>query len=175
LSGVPAGKRFEAREIRVEASTFSGGGAPVAFVGVDGAKVRFNTIYHPGRWAIRILQETATADFIRCRNGVFQGNLIVFQSTNWSSGGVNIGPSTSPESFEFRGNFWFCEDVPSRSKPTLPTAEEGGVYGKDPLLKDPPRDLTPKPGSPAELFGAYAFSESTHASPKEPIWHAGRR
>ena len=34
---------------------------PVAFVGVDGATVRHNTIYRPRRWGLRILQENRAA------------------------------------------------------------------------------------------------------------------
>src|SRR5262249_7493119 len=54
----PRAQGYEARDIRVEDCTFIGSMAPVAFVGVDGATVRHNTIYRPGRWAFRILQET---------------------------------------------------------------------------------------------------------------------
>jgi hypothetical protein len=58
----------EAKDIRVEGNTFLGAGTPVAFVGVDGAIVRFNTIHHPKRWALRILQETRAPDFVPSRN-----------------------------------------------------------------------------------------------------------
>src|SRR5262249_8299152 len=58
LKTFPTDGRYEARDIRVEENLFVGGMAPVAFVGVDGAVVRRNTIYRPQRWALRILQET---------------------------------------------------------------------------------------------------------------------
>ena len=54
---VAGGAHAEARNIRVEGNTFVGAMTPVAFAGVDGAVVRFNTIERPGRWALRILQE----------------------------------------------------------------------------------------------------------------------
>jgi hypothetical protein len=54
----------EARNLRVEGNTFVGSSAPVAFVGVDGAVVRFNTIERPGRWALRILQENKAPGFV---------------------------------------------------------------------------------------------------------------
>jgi hypothetical protein len=54
-AGVP---KSEARNIVVEGNTFIGSLSPICFVGVDGATVRFNTIYKPGKWAFRILQET---------------------------------------------------------------------------------------------------------------------
>lgn len=122
----------EARAIRVEGNTFVGGVAAMAFVGVDGAVVRFNTIDRPGRWALRILQENRATDFIACRNGVFSDNVILFDSAHWGSGGVNIGAGTAPETFSFARNWWWCRDRPDRSTPVLPTSEVDGVYGRDP-------------------------------------------
>jgi Right handed beta helix region len=122
----------EARNIIVEGNSFSGSTAPIAFVGVDGAKVRFNTFRRPGRWALRILQETAEKGFVPSRNGEFTENVVVFDSAHWSEGGVNIGSGTAPETFKFERNWWYCTDRPERSKPKLPTEETDGVYGKDP-------------------------------------------
>lgn len=121
----------EAREITVEGNTFVGGITAVAFAGADGAVVRFNTIERPGRWALRILQENKAPGFVACRNGVFTDNLIVFESTKWSEGGVNIGGGTAPETFTFARNWWYCADRPERSAPKLPTPETGGVYGRE--------------------------------------------
>jgi hypothetical protein len=128
----PTGEFAEARAIRVEGNTFVGGGCAIAFVGVDGAIVRFNTIERPTRWALRILQENRAAGFVACRNGEFSDNLIVFDSGHWSEGGVNIGPSTAPATFKFARNWWYCSDRPDRSTPQLPTPESRGVYGRDP-------------------------------------------
>ncbi len=151
-------RNAEASEITVEGNTFIGSGAPIAFVGVSGALVRRNTIYLPKRWAIRILQETTEPSFLPCRNGVFTDNLIVFRSGQGSSGGVNIGPSTAPESFTFARNFWYCENNPANSRPQLPSPEKNGVYGKDPQLTDPKKgNLQPRIGSPAVLYGAYSL------------------
>ncbi|HLJ54631.1 MAG TPA: right-handed parallel beta-helix repeat-containing protein [Chthonomonadaceae bacterium] len=144
----------EAARITVERNTFIGSGAPVAFVGVDGAVVRNNTIYRPKRWALRILQETTAPGFVPSRKGRFENNIVVFRSDEWA-GAVNIGPKTAPETFGFAGNVWYCEDAPARSRPELPTAEKAGVYGKDPLLRDPAHgDLRLQPGSPASRSGA---------------------
>ena len=123
---------FEAKDIIVERNTFKGSIAPIAFVGVDGAIVRFNTIEHPGRWAIRILQETKAPGFVPCRNGQFTDNTILFRSGNWAEGGVNIGGGTAPETFTFARNQWYCEDDPGRSRPKLPTPEQDGVHGRAP-------------------------------------------
>lgn len=129
-----AGARYaEAGAIRVEGNTFVGGVAPVAFVGVNGAVVRFNTIVVPGRWALRILQENRAEDFMPCRDGVFSDNVVIFESSHWASGGVNIGSGTAPETFTFARNWWWCRDQPTQSRPQLPTPETDGVYGRDPV------------------------------------------
>jgi hypothetical protein len=124
------GKHAEARNLRVEGNTFVGSSTPVAFVGVDGAAVRFNTIERPGRWVLRILQETKAPDFVPCRNGEFSDNTIVFDSARWAEGGVNIGAGTAPETFKFARNWWYCADNPERSRPRLPTPEVDGTYGR---------------------------------------------
>ncbi|MBM3214262.1 hypothetical protein FJZ36_05050 [Candidatus Poribacteria bacterium] len=148
----------EARAIVVEGNTFIGSGAAVAFVGVDRAVVRYNTIYRPGRWALRILQENRSETFVPSRNGVFERNLIAFRSDAWASSGVNIGPNTAPETFRFASNWWYCLDAPARSHPDLPTEEAHGTYGVDPALADPEAgDFAPKAGSPAAGVGAHAL------------------
>jgi hypothetical protein len=123
-------EHVEARNLRVEGNTFVGSSAPVAFVGADGAVVRFNTIERPGRWALRILQENKAAGFVACRNGEFTDNTIVFDSTRWGEGGVNIGAGTAPATFKFARNWWLCADNAERSRPRLPTAEVDGNYGR---------------------------------------------
>jgi hypothetical protein len=122
----------EARRIVVEGNTIVGGMAAMAFVGVDGATVRFNTIERPGRWVFRILQETKSPGFVPSRNGEFTDNVIIFDSGKWSEGGVNIGGGAAPETFKFARNWWYCADRPERSTPKLPTAEIEGTYGKEP-------------------------------------------
>ena len=147
----------EARNIVVEHNTFMGSDAPIAFVGVDGAIVRHNTIHLPRRWAMRILQETTAPGFVPCRNGSFTRNLVVFRSDRWSEGGVNVGAGTDPKSFVFAENWWYCVDAPARSRPTLPTTEKDGIHGKEPLFRDEKHgDLRLQSGSPAKGYGAEA-------------------
>ena len=149
----------EARDIRVEGNTFIGGGAPVAFVGVDGATVRFNTIYRPKRWALRILQENNASGFVPSRNGEFIDNLVVFHSSEWSAGGVNVGANTAPQTFKFARNWWYCLDQPSRSRSQLPTRELDGVYGQPVQFRDAANgDLRLEVNSPAPKAGADAFN-----------------
>lgn len=157
----PGGEHAEARNITVEGCTFIGSEAAVSFVGVDGATVRFNTIYRPKRWAIRILQETRAEGFVPCRKGRFTDNLIVFRSGEWFEGGVNIGPFTAPQTFTFARNWWYCEDAPGRSKPTLPVSEREGVYGLNPRPRAPDKgDLAVEADSPAQRVGAHALPSS---------------
>lgn len=161
LTKMPLDKRYEAKAITVEGCTFIGSVSPIAFVGVDGATVRFSTIYNPERWAMRILQETRLPGFVACRDGLFEKNLVVFRSDQWASGGVNIGDGTEPNSFQFRGNFWFCSDQPNRSKPQTPTEDKDSILGTDPLFLDPSKnDFRVKPESRAANVGAHAFRKS---------------
>ncbi len=158
VDSMPANAKYEAKDITVQGCTFVRGGAPVAFVGVDGAVVRFNTIYRPGRWAFRILQETIAPGFVPSRRGVFSDNLVAFRLDEWSAGGVNIGGGTAPETFGFARNFWFCLDSPTASRPKIPLSESGGTYGVDPQFTDVDRgDFRVTSGSPAAKVGAHAF------------------
>ena len=149
----PAGAKYEAKDITVEGCTFVGGAAAVSFVGVDGAVFRGNTIYRPEKWVLRILQETTAEGFPPCRNVKFEQNLVVFRRAELQTI-ANIGPRTAPETFSFSKNLWYCEDHPGASKPDLPAAETGGVYGVDPQLADPSRgNFTPR-NAKAKEFGA---------------------
>ncbi|MCH5374043.1 MAG: right-handed parallel beta-helix repeat-containing protein [Planctomycetes bacterium] len=155
----PPGARYEARNITVEGCVFVGSMAPIAFVGVDGATVRYNTIYRPEKWVLRILQETTAPGFPPCRNGRFERNLVVFRAADVSVA-VNIGPNTDPASFQFADNLWYCEDRPQASRPDLPSRETGGVYGVDPKLKGPAENLFRPGNAEAADFGAYARSDA---------------
>ena len=151
----PKPQGFEARAIRVENNVFRGGACAVAFVGVDGAVVRNNTLWQPERWAFRILQETRLPEFVPSRNGVIEANIIVFRSDTWREGGLNIGPGTAPETFRFSKNAWYCIDRPDRSQPKLPTPETGAVVGQDPRFVNPTGgDFRLQPDSPAVGRGA---------------------
>jgi hypothetical protein len=126
----PALRDFEARDIEVAGNYFIGSMAPVAFVTAVDCRVRQNTIIHPDKWIVRILQEQPGDKFLPCQRGVFDSNLIVFDRRVQVF--VNVGPNTKPETFTFRGNAWFCSDGDRR--PALLVEEIGGVYQVDPLL-----------------------------------------
>ncbi len=116
---VPGQPHFEAKDIRVEGNTFIGAGAPVAFINVDGAVVRFNTIYHPGRWALRILQENRSPGFLPARNCLFTDNIVAFDARDWSEGGVNIGSGTEPSNLHVRTELVVLPQRPGKKPPTF--------------------------------------------------------
>lgn len=151
---------YEAQEIVVEGCVFDGCHAAVAYVGVDGGVVRFNTLFRPRRWALRILQENTSPGMVLSRNGVFEDNIVVFRSNNWSEGGVNVGANTAPTTFRFARNVWYCEDRPERSRPTLPTPETDGIVGRNPLLRNPSEgDFSLNKGSPAVGRGTTGLTQ----------------
>jgi len=153
----PKPEGFEARALVIEGCTFIGSEAPIAFVGVDGALVRWNTFYRPRKWFLRILQETREPDFVACRGGKFSDNLVVYLASEVSTP-VNVGPGTEPQSFEFARNFWYCSDAPARSRPQLPTPEKEPAGGADPRFLDAPKgDLRLAEDSPARAHGATAW------------------
>ena len=155
----PPDAPHEAKDLTVEGCRFVGGDAAVCFVGVDGAVVRYNTIYAPRRWAVRILQENQDPRFAPCRSGRFEKNVVVFESAVVRQA-VNVGGGTKPETFTFAGNVWYAKDNPGRSRVQLPVEEPDGRYGVDPLLKAPERDDLTAPRSGATVdAGADALPE----------------
>jgi hypothetical protein len=131
--------------------------APVAFVGVDGAVVRYNTISNPDKWVLRILQENTAAEMVKSRGGRFERNIIVY-GAQAARAAANVGPNTDPATFVFKDNLWYSPDQPARSQPDLPTREQGGVYGTDPKLRNLEDGI---PGAPestaARAYGADAL------------------
>lgn len=156
----PKPQGYEAKAVTVEDCTFNGSMTPVAFVGVDGAVVRQNTIYRPRRWGFRILQENRELGFVPCRNGHFTDNLIVYRSGEMVLP-INVGVATDPQSFTVARNAWYCMDVPEQSRPKLPIPEIDGLYGVDPGFRDAePGDLRLRPDNPVRSAGA---RQASHA------------
>lgn len=124
----PQGARYEAARLVVRNNTIEGGLCAAAFVGVDGAGFIGNTIRHPGKWIFRILQETREPGFAPCRNVLIRDNRIYFRRAQVRTD-INIGDGTAPGTFRFENNHWLAGDDPPASRPRLPVAETGGVYG----------------------------------------------
>jgi hypothetical protein len=162
----PKSPGYEAKDITVEDCTFIGSMAPIVFVGVDGAVVRYNTIYRPIRWLMRILQESQDADFAPCRNGVFSNNVIAYRSDELRTV-INIGKGTLPQTFKFADNHWFCIDEPQRSsRVTLPVEEVGGMHGQDPKFVNANEDdLRLMETTPVRNAGVRVTRELLHHGP----------
>ncbi|QDT33263.1 right-handed parallel beta-helix repeat-containing protein [Thalassoglobus polymorphus] len=157
----PKNANYEAKSITVEDCTIIGSMSPISFVGVDGATVRYNSIYRPTRWVMRILQESQGPEFIRCRNGIFSNNIVTFRSDEVRTI-VNVGGGTAPETFKFANNHWYCLDNPERSsRLRLPTTEEHGSYGLPPMFQNPEHgDFSLSDQSPVRNAGARQQTES---------------
>ena len=132
----PADATFEAARIRIEDNTILGGECAVAFTGVRSASFTNNTIISPGKWILRILQESRDARFARCGDVEFARNTIVFDRAKIREA-ANVGPDTEPLTFRFAANRWFARDAPAHSTLPLPTPEKDGTYGVDPKLDAP--------------------------------------
>jgi hypothetical protein len=129
----PAVTSFEATAIEIAGNRFHGSTAPIAWVNAAGGHVHHNTFHRPGKWVLRILQESTDERFLPCADGVFEDNLVVFDAAVTTF--VNVGPGTKPATFRFRGNAWF--EIGGQRRPELPVPEKDGVHGVDPRLKDP--------------------------------------
>jgi hypothetical protein len=139
----------EAREILVERNIFVGSQTPVAFVGSDGGIFRFNTVYLPTSWPLRILQENRSPGLVRSRNGVYTDNIVYWSGSQV----VNIGRNTEPSSFTFARNWWYRADASSQSHIALPSPESGGVYGRDPEFVAAAADFHTLRDLPAGAYG----------------------
>jgi hypothetical protein len=144
----PLDAKYEASDIEVSANIITGSDAPIAFVGAVNCAVVNNTIWLPNRWAIRILQETTEPGFLECGDNAFAGNIVVVDNRA-ANPTINIGPNTRPNTFAFEDNLWYNLENANWSGPNTPTAENDRILNRDPMLVDPPRNMTPRPGSPA--------------------------
>jgi hypothetical protein len=146
----------ESRNIRVIANLFQGADTPVAFVGTVNSLVANNTIVQPRAWLFRILQETTSSDgfaFLPCGRNEFVNNLVYFDRAQIRTY-VNLGPNTDAASFRFAHNLWYAYNQPNQSKPTLPSAETNGVYGRNPLFANAASgDFSVPTNSPAAAAG----------------------
>jgi hypothetical protein len=144
----------EARRVTVEDCTFVGSLAPFAFVGVDGAIARQNTIYLPAKWVFRLLQESTGPEFVPSRNVELSQNLVVYRRSDRLPL-VNVGPGTAPDSVRVEATYWFAIDEPSAAPPaTAPIAQTNAASRGDPGFRDAERgDFTLLDGSPAAGYG----------------------
>ncbi len=169
----PQGALYESADIGIYSNIFFGAETPVAFVGTVRSEVVNNTIYAPGRWALRILQETTEPGFLECGDNIFRNNIVV-ASDETASPGINIGPNTRPESFLFSNNLWYNSGDPGWEGPALPSPESGRITGRDPIL-DSPVSARLGASSPAIMAG-YPAERPTldyHGVPFAPVRSIG--
>lgn len=128
----PQNATSEASKVIVYANVFEGGDAPFAFVGAVHSNVFNNTIIRPGRWAMRILQETVDISrFEPCgKDSVINNIFIINGNVNTE---VNIGPNTSPTTFFYANNLWYKENQSSWPGPALPTTDSKQIVGNPQL------------------------------------------
>ncbi|MHC4097480.1 MAG: right-handed parallel beta-helix repeat-containing protein [Planctomycetota bacterium] len=115
---------YEATDITIAGNRFIGSMAPIAWVTARGGHVHHNTIILPEKWILRILQETKNTKFKPCHDGIFENNLVIYDSR--INVFVNVGARTAPATFTFRENGW--HQVNGDRKPVLPAQEQNGIY-----------------------------------------------
>lgn len=125
----PMDAAFEASNLEVYSNIFVGSDAPIAFVGCVNSKVINNTIYKPGKWVVRILQENTNPRFAQCGENTFCNNLIYYGYLRIET---NIGSNTRSETFRFANNFWFDFSATQAHLPTIPVKDSTIVFGLDP-------------------------------------------
>jgi len=96
---------YEAENIIVAGNRFIGGEAHIAWVTSSDSHVHHNIFYLPEKWVGRILQETKDRQFISCRKGFFEANMVITDERVRTF--FNIGSNTLPETFSFSGNAWY--------------------------------------------------------------------
>ncbi len=154
----PPDAGFEASDLFVYSNVFIGSEAPIAYVTSVNVHVVNNTIIHPGKWVVRILQEQSDLSrFVSCGEGVFRNNLVVINDN--VSVLCNVGNNTRPETFTFSNNLWYHSENPDWSGLDLPVTDADAIVGQDPLLTDFDGEVfTLKAGSPAAAAGFAAVN-----------------
>lgn len=131
----PPDAAFEAADIQVYANIFEGSQAPIAYVGSLRIDVSNNLFRNPGKWILRILQETTQPEgrFEECANSFFRNNIVLYPAGTMPT--VNIGPNTRPESFTISHNLFFGAANDTRSPLSgYPFADVASIVGVDPML-----------------------------------------
>lgn len=153
----PLDASYEASQITVWANVFIGVQTPVAFVGCENGLFAHNTVYQPGKWAGRILQENNYAQLIKCQNNVYANNIIVFDDQVDTF--INVGPNTRPETFIFANNLWYHLTNDRFTGPSLPVRETDGIAQRNPrFVNDESGDFHLLPDSPAAGAGGNLLS-----------------
>jgi len=119
----PPNATWEAQDIAIERNVIHGSETPFAVVGAISVQIRDNELFLPGKWVLRILQESRDERFGACQGGSFIDNRVSFDHHVQTF--VNVGPGTRPETFTFQGNVWIelgaaGEALPAPRQPVWP-------------------------------------------------------
>jgi hypothetical protein len=155
----------EAMRIVVVGNVFNGGETAAAFAGCADCRFVHNTVIDPGKWALRILQETTAIGpnaFAPSSDGTIAGNIFFFRRSEASAGeDINVGAGTDTRSFSLARNLWYAHDQPSQSEPRLPAFEgnvSGSIAGTNPGFVSPADgDFHLGPESPARAAGTARY------------------
>lgn len=143
----PLDARHEAERIRMTANVIEDtGSAPVTFSGCFDCVFANNTIFDPGDYAARIVEENPAR--LAGERGYFINNIVIFRGRA-PRGLVDVREGTKPATFTFAANLWYAPDDPSFERPVLARdlpAEVHPLPSRNPGLD---RDLRPRRGSPA--------------------------
>ena len=137
----PANANYNAADIWVYSNIFSGGWAPIAFVGTVNSHVINNTFFMPENWIMRILQEQTVSDagipMLPCANNSFRNNIIYLGNMSpYGEFQVNY-TNTNPGSFTFSNNLWYKINAPNWTGPSnSPVVDLNNIVNLDPLFVD---------------------------------------
>lgn len=160
----PLNATWEASDLKVYCNVFIGSESAVAFVGSTRCQVINNTIYKPGKWVMRVLQENRdTVRFGKCSNNVFSNNVV--NTDDKVRTVCNVGPNTAPATFKFDNNAWYNIDNRTWPGPQLPAVEQNAIINKDPLFTNAAMaDFSISSNSPLAGAGAASkYPEKDHA------------
>jgi len=135
-----AGPNYEAARIRVRGNRFIGGEAAAAFTGCVDCEFSHNVVVDPGKWALRILQESVSLDrytFVPSSRSRISDNIFYFRRADLNTGeDINIGANTDPASFSLSRNVWYAHDEPRQSDPRLGALprDRDATIGVDPQI-----------------------------------------
>lgn len=130
----PPDTKYEAKNIRVFTNQFLGSVAPIAFVGAINCSVVNNLLFMPERWLVRILQENNSDGFALCSNNIFANNICYFDNAANNERGINIGPNTLPNTFDFSNNLWFNVDNRNWNGPNPAVNHNNTILNENPDL-----------------------------------------
>jgi hypothetical protein len=123
----PQNADFEAADLQVHSNLIIGSLSAINYVGCTRVEVFNNTIYKPGKWVVRILQENKDSNrFIACGNNSFRNNIVCHG--NDVTNDCNIGAGTDAQSFHFSHNLWSHTENPGWKGPVgLPVTDAGSL------------------------------------------------